>query len=263
MKLIPLTRGYSAIVDDDDFDWLSQWKWHSRIDGKNVYAARNATLEDGSRATIRMHRQILDLSDPRVLADHADGNGLNNQRTNLRSCTHRQNTMNRGSVSGSISRFKGVSWHHTKKKWFSQIRVSGKNKNLGYFDNDEEAARVYNYFAKEYNGEFARYNNVSPLFPDIKWTPTVLVSRNNSGFRGVSAYPRGNMWVCQIVIKGKPIYLGLFKDAAEAAREYDRAAYKAHGESARLNFPNEIDVTDSNGAAFGEAARTFGEDLKE
>ncbi len=237
MKLIPLTNGYSAKVNDRDYDWLLQWKWYAKVSDNNVYAARTITGEGGKRITIRMHRFIMKVTDPSVDIDHEDGDGLNNQRENLRPCTRQQNTMNSGSRKGAISKFKGVSWHHTKKRWFSQIGVSGKNKNLGYFDNEEDAARAYNTIARNLHGEYARYNEVEPIFMDKEWRLMVLLPRNTSGFRGVIRHKIDGIWRAQIRGRGNRVYLGLFTDPIEAAKAYDQAARELHGDSARLNFP--------------------------
>jgi hypothetical protein len=171
MKLIPLTKGHFAQVDDCNFDWLSQWKWYAQVSGKNVYAVRNindSTIQRAGRKrkTLGMHRVILNVIDKKILVDHRDGNGLNNQEANIRTCVHRQNTMNRGSKSGSVSAYKGVYFKKDNKIWAASISVDGKSKHIGYFECEIEAARHYNYWAKRYNGEFARYNDVSPMFPD-------------------------------------------------------------------------------------------------
>lgn len=160
MKLIPLTKGYFAQVDDEDLEWLNQWKWNARVDRKTVYAVRCHKKEDGNFVTVGMHRQILGLTDPKTLGDHIDGNGLNNTRKNLRPCTNKENLMNRGPNINSLSRFKGVSWHKSSKRWQSTITILGKKKHLGYFDNECEAAIECNKAVKEHHKEFARYNEV-------------------------------------------------------------------------------------------------------
>ena len=157
MKEIPLTQGKVALVDDDDFEWLSQFKWYAVKFGRTFYAVRQAPRVNGKQRTIWMHREVLGLKpgDPRV--DHRDGDGLNNQRMNLREATHRQNMMNSRGRSGS-SRFKGVDWDKRAKKWRARISVNGKKKHLGYFIDEEEAARAYDEKAKKIFGEFARVN---------------------------------------------------------------------------------------------------------
>lgn len=157
MKQIKLTQGKYALVDDADYEWLNQWKWHANKKRDTFYVIRNAII--GSKRTlIAMHREILGLTDPKIHADHKDGNGLNNQRNNLRSCTHAQNQMNRRSFKGGTSKFKGVTWHKRSSKWAGNIRVYGKIRYLGIFHTQLEAAIIYNIAARKYFGEFANPN---------------------------------------------------------------------------------------------------------
>lgn len=155
MKEIPLTQGKAAIVDDEDFEWLSQWKWSARKDRSIWYAVRwQKGRMNGKRILLLMHREILH---PPIgmETDHKDGNGLNNQRSNLRTATNSQNQQNAKHRKG-LSTFKGVSWH--VGKWQSQIRVEGKRLHLGRFSSETEAAFAYDQAAKRYFGEFARTN---------------------------------------------------------------------------------------------------------
>jgi len=238
MRLIALTQGYSAMVDDEDFDWLSQWKWHSKVKKNTVYAKRNHRCEDGKCKTILMHREILGLLDIKIHGEHADGNGLNNTRGNIRPSTHSQNMMNRDSHANSSSVFKGVSWRKDRNKWVSSIKVNGKNKHLGFFENEVDAARNYNHFAKKLHREYARFNKVEPMFPDKEWKPPVLRMGNKSGFRGVSFNKDSGKWAASISNNGVKKHIGYFKDPIDAAKAYDTAAKELHGENARLNFPN-------------------------
>lgn len=153
---IPLTQGYYALVDEDDATWLSQWNWYY-WDG---YARRNGEwhpVEDGrlARDPILMHRSILQLPD-QMDVDHANGDGLDNRRLNIRPATRAQNMHNRGSVSGS--EYKGVHWHKRRGKWAAAISVNGTRYHLGYFHSDVEAALSYDEAAVEHHGEFAHLN---------------------------------------------------------------------------------------------------------
>jgi len=162
MKLIPLTQGKFAKVDDADFERLAAHKWFAWLHKRdNVwYARRHApTLPDGRRPTLGMHREILGLLSPQQQADHRDGDGLNNQRANLRESTNRQNCCNKGKQRGTwTSPFKGVSWRKDRAKWASNIRVEGRLKHLGYFSSEAAAAQVYDVAACHFHGEFARLN---------------------------------------------------------------------------------------------------------
>lgn len=162
MRLIELTRGKFAQVDDEDFEWLSQWKWHIFSARHTYYAVRNEiNRESGKYRTLRMHRQILRLnfSDGKQI-DHADGNGLNNQRDNLRMCSRSENRGNAQKRKRGYSSFKGVSWHIRKKKWYAGIRYNCKSIWLGSFTNEHDAALAYNNAAIKLFGEFARLNEV-------------------------------------------------------------------------------------------------------
>lgn len=154
-KLIPLTRGQFAIVDDDDFEWLSQWKWcyHPTRHG---YALRGVKTPERKTKLIYMHNVIMS---PPVdfVVDHKNLNSLDNQRDNLRLATHSQNSANRTSSGGS-SAYKGVSWRKSRRRWRSSVTVNKKSIDLGVYRNEEDAARAYDAAALLYFGEFARLN---------------------------------------------------------------------------------------------------------
>lgn len=156
MKQIPLTQGLFAMVDDDMFDCLSGIKWYARKSRNTFYAEANAKNHHKNGGTIRMHHLILNPPNG-VFIDHKNGNGLDNQRSNLRFATASQNQCNRGKQKNSTSGFKGV--HKDKDRWRSEIKINRKMKNLGRFKNPEEAAKAYDKAAKRYHGEFAYSNN--------------------------------------------------------------------------------------------------------
>jgi len=157
MKQIPLTQGKVALVDDVDFKELSKHKWCAYKRGSTFYAARNQPLGNGKRKTIRMHRQIMDALGG-VFTDHANHDGLDNQRSNLRSCTNSENQRNRLPQRGGTSEYKGVSWNKAKKKWVAGIQHNNKVIHLGCFNSEREAAKTYDKKAKELFGEFANPN---------------------------------------------------------------------------------------------------------
>ena len=239
MKEIPLSKGYFAQVDDADFDELSKFKWNANVNGGRVYAVRYYKVEIGVFKTVYMHRQIMGVTDRKVHVDHWKGNGLNNQRGNLRTCTHKQNLMNRAGNPNGTSKFKGVSWDTQHEKWVVHISVNGKAKHVGRFESEEEAARQFNQQARRHHKEFAWYNEVSPMFPDIEYKAPVLITRNTSGFRGVQLENRTLKWVAKISSNKKETHIGSFSDPLEAARAYDAKARELHGEKALLNFPDQ------------------------
>jgi len=147
MKLIKLTRGKYAKVDDEDFEYLNQWKWCL---GQIKYASRR-----DKNKTIAMHRFIMNPSE-NLQIDHIDRNTLNNQKHNLRLCTHTENQRNCGKQENNTSGYKGVSKHG--KKYAAQIEINKKHIHLGYWNTAEEAARAYDKASKKLHGKFANTN---------------------------------------------------------------------------------------------------------
>jgi hypothetical protein len=153
MKLIPLTQELFAQVDDEDFKYLNQWKWYAHRDGKTYYARRQISTK-GIRKMLRMHREIMNTPES-MEVDHRDHNGLNNQKSNLRNCTRRQNGYNlpaRGK-----SKYLGV--YYTKYSVINMaIMVNNKRIYKCSFPTEEAAAREYDRLAKKYFGKFANLN---------------------------------------------------------------------------------------------------------
>lgn len=148
MATIPLTRGHVAIVDDDDFEYLNQWYWHST--GK--YARRR----DGKRFLF-MHRAFLPDDNP-FQVDHINGNGFDNRRENLRLVTASENRANSRRRSDGSSQFKGVSLRRTTGRWEAKILTPTGRRHLGFFADEETAARAYDAAAREVFGRFAHLN---------------------------------------------------------------------------------------------------------
>lgn len=156
MKRIPLTRGKFAIVDDEDYEWLMQWKWYASLNRGLWYAARQEQKGVNPKySCILMHRELLKPPNGFEI-DHHNNNSLDNRRFNLRICTHSNNLGNQKPQTGGSSKYKGVSWHKKNQKWRAQI--GKKRHSLGYFDNEIDAAKAYDKAAKELFGEFANVN---------------------------------------------------------------------------------------------------------
>ena len=131
MKEIQLTQGKVAQVDDEDFEELNQFKWFARKVRNTYYAGRNSVYVKGKRKTINMHFSIIGESES-LQTDHIDGNGLNNQKSNLRLVTSRQNSQNKRNMI-KVSQYPGVGWDKRRNKWRSRIVINGTQKHLGYF----------------------------------------------------------------------------------------------------------------------------------
>jgi len=158
-KLISLTKGQFAIVDDADFEWLSQWKWRYIPRSKHA-AVGNAGREVGN-TTVYMHRVIVDAPMGSEV-DHINHNSLDNQRLNLRITNHAGNLKNRAKYAKAASQFKGVTWHDQAQKWRAKIGVNGKRISLGLFDNELDAAIAYDRAAIIHHGEYASLNVPPP-----------------------------------------------------------------------------------------------------
>jgi len=160
MAEIPLSKGKFAIVDDADYERISQFKWYINNSG---YAVRKEPSPNvnGKRVygkTVFMHRQINETPDG-MFTDHLNSDRLDNRRHNLRNCTKSQNRMNTSSRGGS-SKYKGVTWFARDKKWKAQSSYGGRHNHLGHFENEEDAALAYNFFALANFGEYAQLNTV-------------------------------------------------------------------------------------------------------
>lgn len=162
MAEIELTQGRVALVDDCDFEWLSQWSWYCTDDG---YAVRT-DYSTGKRVDVRMHRLITE-AEPGMDVDHINGNRSDNRRENLRICSHAENVRNRVRQANNASGFKGIHWNERSGKWQARIQEGGgTRKHLGYFDNLFDAGFAYDRTASELHGEFANLNFSIETKPD-------------------------------------------------------------------------------------------------
>lgn len=152
-----LSRGFAATVDDEDFDFLNQWKWTAMVTAWTVYAHRRQRNASGKPELVLMHRLIAG-TPTGMVTDHIDSDGLNNTRANLRVATQQQNIMNRRPQRGGSCPIKGVWRDNTapRKPWRSAIRLNGKLKYLGRFACPKEAGAAYAAAAAELFGEFHR-----------------------------------------------------------------------------------------------------------
>jgi hypothetical protein len=157
MKEIPLTQGKVALVDNEDFEYLNQWKWFYCKSRKTGYAKRSNGEKRPNQRQISMHRVIMNVPDD-MQVDHIDHDGLNNQRRNLRNCTSTENKQNSQKHINNTSGYIGVFWEKRRKKWCAKIQANNKSVFLGRFLLPEDAALAYDAAAGKYCGEFACTN---------------------------------------------------------------------------------------------------------
>lgn len=149
MKEIILTKGQVALVDDDDYEWLSQIKWCAHKD-KNTFYGQAQRKIGNKRAHLSMHREILKRHlgknfKENLLTDHIDHNGLNNQKSNLRQVTNRENQMNKRDEPFVQSIYFGVhvmDERYKSKKYRARVHLNGKKYHLGCFEDELKAAIV-------------------------------------------------------------------------------------------------------------------------
>ena len=151
-KLIPLTQGQFAIVDPEDYDKLSQFKWTAAKSPNTFYAVRSVRGRQ-----IRMHRLITN-APKGLVVDHINHNGLDNRKQNLRLCTRSENARNQRPQANCSSKYKGVCWHKNQKKWLARVHSNGVTYHLGSFKSQIAAAKAYDKKAKQLFGEYAHLN---------------------------------------------------------------------------------------------------------
>lgn len=160
MKEIVLTQGKVALIDDADYAWLNERRWHAKKMAGIWYAARFQRL-GGKGVTILMHREIM-ATPGGLVVDHIDGDGLNCQRGNMRNCPQRDNIMNQRPQRARSSKYRGVRWRKGDR-WEARIKINGRAMQLGCFATQEDAARSYNAAARTYFGAFARVNELATV----------------------------------------------------------------------------------------------------
>lgn len=148
---------HEVLIDTEDLPKVEDHTWVIDVRPNALYCyARFWDKETKVQSKVYLHRHIM-CSPEGMVVDHINRNGLDNRKANLRICSQSENLANaRGR--GGHSNYKGVTWFKPANLWMAQIRVQGEHKYLGYFKEEEEAARAYDKAALEHFGEFARLN---------------------------------------------------------------------------------------------------------
>lgn len=249
VKQLELQNGETALIDDEDYEKCRKYTWtvqaHAGKERSNTQRrVFTSELDNGKRKTIKLSTFILGPAafDGRLLY-FKNGNDLDFRKDNLSFAEDQslKNQRKRG-WRGVSSKYKGVSWAKQNNKWCARIGLRGVYKNLGYFDNEDDAAIAYNKAARQFYGEEAFQNEIgmdnSAALAKIE---RILKPRKpkkfTSSFRGVSLDKSYNPPSYRVRVRNKQV--GIFCNEVDAARRYDREALKAFGEKAVLNFPDE------------------------
>ena len=150
---VPLTKGYEAVIDAADVPLVEGFNWCAAVDGRSVYAIRTGPRPE--RKSILLHRVLMGDS-VGMEVDHQDGDGLNNQRGNLRVATKSQNMHNQRTRVDNASGMKGVHWSNVRGKWVAEISLNGRRSHLGYFTTPEAAHAAYVAASERLHGDFGR-----------------------------------------------------------------------------------------------------------
>lgn len=159
--IIPLTQGFSAIVDDEDFEAVLKFKWRANVQclvsgAKKVYALRSIRI-DGRQRSLYLHRFLM-VAEVGATVDHVNGDGLDCRRANLRFASVTQNSANSDRAARPTCPFRGVAWHARDRHYRATITEGRHNRWIGCFSDPIEAARAYDAAARKAFGAFARVN---------------------------------------------------------------------------------------------------------
>jgi len=155
MKIIKAWHGQEILVDDEDFEFLNQFIWKVMLKVKTYKDVQSTHFGK----IVRMSRLVMKVTDSKIFIDHINGNTFDNRKENLRLATPKQNSRNIGKKKGNYtSKYKGINWNKKHKKWAVRISTDNGRIHLGYFENEKEAAQVWNEAAQLHHKEFARLN---------------------------------------------------------------------------------------------------------
>lgn len=146
MTIIQLSQNKTSLIDDHDAEAVNKFKWHFF----SGYAVRSLYKHPSGKNKEFLHNFLMGPGEG-LEVDHIDGNPLNNQRENLRVCTHAQNNRNRKRAKNNTSGYKGVSFHKNTGRWQAAL-------SLGLYSSKEEAALAFDKAAIAFFGEYASLN---------------------------------------------------------------------------------------------------------
>jgi len=231
---------FEILVDDEDFEYLNQFRWLVRSNGGPFYA--NAWVKDGIWKKTLMHRMILALRGNYIegfLVDHINHNGLDNRKENLRICSSQQNSQNRRKRKGTSRKFKCVRLL-PNGKWVCNIKINEKIMGNVQLDSERLAAIHHDLLVKKFNIKFAIRNIEDPTPEEIQFIESVI-NRNtyrlhqDSKYRGVYKSKTNGYWYAFIKYDGKAHHIQC-ENETSAAEKYNQLALNFLGENAKLNI---------------------------
>ena len=225
VKEIPLQNGMVALVDDEDFQRVNKHQWTYCVSSDRI----RVTIWNENKVILT--RFILGIDEKDVVISFKDKNNFNCQKDNLIKMDRSSASIRNRGQRGKTSKYKGVSFCKQTSKYKAQIQFRGKQKNLGRYNTEEEAAKVYNAHAIELFGELAFLNVIGKSSePEdvVIQKSRQFRSRNKCGYRGLKR--NGNKYGAIIRVKGKNVSLGSFNTPEQAAKAYDKKAYELHGD---------------------------------
>ncbi|MGH1233063.1 AP2/ERF family transcription factor [Bacillus toyonensis] len=243
VKEIPLQDGSIALVDDEDYERINQFNWVIRWMNNSSVSIISAAIDSES---IQLNRFILNIKNNEIPIKFLNNNRLDFRKENLVLTNRKSISRSTKARRGSTSKYKGVSYEKQTKKWIAKISVNGKDKNLGRYLNEDDAAKAYNEAAICFYGEdcylniIGEDNRVGTI--ETESFKKSIRRKGCSGFKGVSF--NDGLWRSRIWINGKDIIIGYFLTKEEAAKVYDQKAYGIHGAKAVLNFPEDYQLNE-------------------
>lgn len=222
MKKVNVNTGYIAIVDDEDLELVSKYKWNLSTKG---YAQ---AYDKTSKKTVRLHRLIMGVTDKTVIIDHINRDRLDNRKENLRLGDVKTNSYNRGSNPNTTSKYKGVHWHKGVKKWAVALQIEQTVIYGGYFKDEYLASLRYDQLAREHHKDFAYLNHPSISdYSKVDQYIKKIKHQKKSKYIGVYWHPVGKKWTARLKINHgshkEMKHLGMFDNEMDAAKAYDDA----------------------------------------
>lgn len=156
-----LNNGFEMIIDEEDLPLANRYTWYAlrpSVNRQKHYVVASIRVCKNKQTKISFSRELLKIKDNKIYVDHINGNTLDNRKSNLRTCTPSQNSRNRVSSKGSSSKYLGVGWSKLHKKWRAKFMLNDKEKHIGLYVNEEDAAKAYDKKVIEFYGEFANPN---------------------------------------------------------------------------------------------------------